>query len=90
MPNKPHKFGIKIWLMSDVDSKFVCNGSIYSGKDGEKADDELQGEHVVKKLMEPYFDKGYCVTTDNFSSLKPDNAFLIHKTTTIETIKKQA
>ena len=32
MPNKPNKFGIKFWLASDVNSKYVVNGFPYLGK----------------------------------------------------------
>jgi len=33
MPNKPDKFGIKFWLASDVETKYVVNGFPYLGKD---------------------------------------------------------
>ena len=33
MPNKPNKFGIKFWLASDVETKYVANGFPYLGKD---------------------------------------------------------
>ena len=33
MPNKPQKFGIKFWLASDVETKYVVNGFPYLGKD---------------------------------------------------------
>lgn len=31
MPNKPDKFGIKFWLASDVNSKYIINGFPYLG-----------------------------------------------------------
>ena len=33
MPNKPDKFGIKLGLLVDVCSKYLCNGKPYLGKD---------------------------------------------------------
>ena len=33
MANKPDKFGIKFWLLVDVDSKYLFNGYPYLGKD---------------------------------------------------------
>ena len=66
MPNKPDKFGIKSWVLSEVLTKYVLSGIPYLGADVEKSSNDLQGEHVVKKLLEPYFNKGYHATTDNF------------------------
>lgn len=42
------------------------NGFPYLGKDEEKLTDELQGTYVVKKLVEPYYNRGHNVTTDHF------------------------
>ena len=66
MPNKPDKFGIKFWVLVDLVSKFVCNIIPYLGKGESKNANDLLGESVVKKLMEPLKDRGYFVTTDNF------------------------
>ena len=47
------------------------------------------GERVVLKLMEPYFDMGLNVTTDNFfSSLELCKKLLVHKTTFIGTLRQ--
>jgi hypothetical protein len=43
MPNKPDKFGIKFWLLVDVESKYIVNGFPYLGKDADKTPDYLQG-----------------------------------------------
>ena len=89
MPKKPDKFGIKFWLLVDVESKYICNGYPYLGKESDKPANELQGEYIVKKLIEPYKSKGHCVTTDNFfSSLKLARSLLKVKTTFIGTMKK--
>lgn len=36
MPNKPNKFGVKFWLASDVDSKYIINALPYLGKDEDR------------------------------------------------------
>lgn len=66
MANKPDKFGIKFWLAADVNSKYLINGFPYLGKDEQRPQNILLGEHVVLKLMEPFLNKGRNVTTDNF------------------------
>ena len=40
IPLKPDKFGIKYWLISDVDSKYICNGFPYLGKHSEMLSNE--------------------------------------------------
>jgi hypothetical protein len=54
MPNKPDKFGIKFWLLCEVQNKFICNGFPYLGADIDKSSNDLVGEYVVQKLMVPY------------------------------------
>ncbi len=89
MPNKPDKFGIKFWLLCEVETKYTCNGFPYLGRDEEKQSSDLQGEFVVKKLIEPYASKGHCVVTDNiFSSHKLAKALIQRKTTFIGTVRK--
>ena len=88
MPNKPDKFGIKFWLLVDVISKFILNGFPYLGKNHDKPNNELQGEYVVKKLIEPYKNKGYCVSSDNFfTTYRLASQLLANKTTFIGTVK---
>jgi len=64
MPNKPDKFGIKFWVLADVNTKYCLNVMLYLGKDEARV--SSLGTHVVMSLMEPYFGRGYNVTTDNF------------------------
>ncbi|XP_035739246.1 piggyBac transposable element-derived protein 4-like [Vespa mandarinia] len=66
MPNKPHKFGIKFWLASDVQTKYVVSGFPYSGKDEARDASTPLSEFIVMKLLEPYTMTGRTVTTDNF------------------------
>ena len=66
MPNKPDKFGIKSWLLAEVDTKYIVNGFPYLGADVDKQTTELQGEYVVKKLLQPHYNIEYHTTTENF------------------------
>ena len=67
MPNKPGKFCIKFWMLADAEKQYIMNVPPYLGKnfDDERGGIQL-GEHVVLRLMEPFIDKGYTVTMDNF------------------------
>lgn len=73
MPKKPDKFGIKFWNLVCVNSNYLVNSFPYLGKNCDKIVGELKGEYVVKKLMGPYMNKGYCVKYR-------DNLFIILKT----------
>ncbi len=91
MPNKPEKFSLKFWLLCDYESKYVLAANPYLGKAAAKRTDYLQGEHVIKTLIEPYKDKWHCKTTDNFFTsykLAEDLLDLDWKITTIGTIRK--
>ena len=46
MPNKPDKFGIKFWLTSDIESKYVINGFPYLGKDEKRGSSIPPGESL--------------------------------------------
>ena len=71
MPQKPDKFGIKFWILAEVDSKYLVNGFPYLGKDNLRPPNRLLGEHVILELGSPIFGKGYNITCDNFfTSLK--------------------
>jgi len=64
MPNKPDKFGIKFWMLAELNSKYCLNLKPYLVKDEERV--SSLGTHVVMTLMEPYFGRGYNITMDNF------------------------
>ncbi|CAL7933005.1 unnamed protein product [Xylocopa violacea] len=66
MPNKPDKFGIKFWLVSDVSSKYIVNGFPHLGKDEGRESSVPLGEFVTLKLAKPYTGHGRNITTDNF------------------------
>lgn len=83
MPNKPDKFGIKFWLASDVDSKYVINAFPYLGKDENRPSSVQLSEYVVLKLIEPFTGSGRTVTTDNFFTSKSLAIQLLAKRTTL-------
>ena len=86
MPQKPDKFGIKFWILADLDTKYCFNVSPYLGRDEQRVDG--LGTHVVMQLMEPLFGKGHNVTTDNFFTNKDlAERLLRHKTTITGTIR---
>lgn len=88
MPNKPDKFGIKFWLASDVESKYVVNGFPYLGKDETRPSSMLLSEYVVLKLAEPFTGCGINITTDNFfTSLSLATKLLSKRTTLVGTIR---
>ena len=62
--NKPDKFGIKFWILAELNSKYCLNLKPYLGKDEERV--SSLGTHVVMTLMEPYFGRGYNITIENF------------------------
>ncbi|XP_072558700.1 uncharacterized protein [Paramormyrops kingsleyae] len=87
--SKPDKFGIKFWLATDLETKYVCNASPYLGKDPNRQKGERLAENVVMSLMEPFLDKGRNVTTDNFfTSLSLSHRLLQRNTTLLGTVNK--
>ena len=68
MANKPDKFGIKFWLVVDVENKYLFDNFPYVGKvDTRDPNLSVPGD-VVLKLMAPVFRAGHNVTCDNFFS----------------------
>jgi len=86
MPNKPDKFGIKFWILAELNSKYCLNVKPYLGKDDERV--VSLGAHVVLKLMEPYFGRGYNVTMDNFfTSAELATKLLDKRTSLVGTVR---
>ena len=55
MPNKPDKFGIKIWMAVDVENKHLYNGFLCLGQDMTRSGDANLPMDVVMKLMSLLF-----------------------------------
>jgi len=79
MPNKPDKFGIKFWVLAEVQSKYCLNMAPYLGKNNTRVDS--LGTRVVMSLMQPYFGRGYNVSTDNFFTSRDLACKLLEKRT---------
>jgi hypothetical protein len=86
--SKPDKFGLKFWLLTEVSSKYLCNGFPYLGKEESRPANLPLGEYVVHRLMEPYYNKGYNITCDNFfTSFKLAKSLMQKKTTLVGTMR---
>ncbi|KAM9988948.1 hypothetical protein ACTFIY_004992 [Dictyostelium cf. discoideum] len=63
--NKPNKWGYKLWKLV-AGNGYLVNFDVYKGK-GSLNKNEKMGETVVKQLInDKFFNKGYCLFTDNF------------------------
>ena len=65
--NKPHKWGIKLWVLACSTTAYVWRFSVYSGREGDRPEHGLSYS-VVIKLMAGLFHKWHCVFMDNFYS----------------------
>lgn len=83
MSSKPDKFGIKFFLLVEVSSKYLCNGFPYLGKNESRPLNQPLGEFVILRLIEPYTNKGYNLTCDNFFTSLPLIEKLEEKKTTL-------
>jgi hypothetical protein len=89
MGNKPDKYGIKFFLLVDADSKYVCTGFPYLGKDVQRPPNQTLADSVVMRLMESYLDKGYNLVLDSFfTSLPTAEKLLARKTSVVGTIRQ--
>ncbi|KAJ6649681.1 PiggyBac transposable element-derived protein 4 [Pseudolycoriella hygida] len=68
MPNKPVKWGYKVWCLCDSYTGFVVAFFVYTGKEDSTKNISL-GEKVVTKLVEEAnIERGSLVVMDNFFS----------------------
>ena len=69
MKSKPAKYGIKIWMLCDVETSYAMNLQVYTGKEGPRSE-KNQGCRVVLDLTHS-LKSGYGITTDNFFTSIP-------------------
>ena len=87
IPNKPDKYGIKFWVLADVETKYVANIVRYLGAQ-ERGGTPL-AESVLVKLTEKVKGKGYNITCDNvFTSLSAAEKLARNKISIVGTIRK--
>ena len=65
LPNKPTKFGIKVWVIAEAKTGYVLGFQIYTGA---SQDDQSKGlaYRIVMDLIEPFVGKDHSLYTDNF------------------------
>jgi hypothetical protein len=76
MPNKPKKWGVKVWCLANSKSKYVYNFEIYCGKNAIGLEGQApahvgegnMARNVVLGLMEGLEGKGHVLVTDNYFS----------------------
>ena len=68
MPKKPHKWGLKAWVLADSANGYVWNWELYTGKIQGRDDGKGLSHHVVMSLTKPLERKGYNIFCDNFYS----------------------
>ena len=67
MPNKPDKYGVKFWVLADVETKYVSNIDVYLGaQQKEQRCGVPLAESVVANLCKHIKGEGYNITCDNF------------------------
>lgn len=67
MPKKPEKYGVKFWVLREMNSKYVVNVIPYLGAQEKTAWADLSlAEDAISKILEPVTGKGYNITMDNF------------------------
>lgn len=71
MPNKPAKYGIKIWWICDSKSSFPLHGQIYTGKSADSSREVGVGERVVRDLCSVYKGSGRNMVMDNYFTTLP-------------------
>ena len=65
MPQKPAKYGLKFWVMSDCESSIIVNILPYSGKEGGVVQRGL-AQRVVMQLSSPFANQWRNITFDNY------------------------
>ena len=71
MPLKPVKRGIKVWECADSSNGYVCDLSVYTGKERGADPQKGLGYRVVHNLTRPLVGKNHHVFVDNFFSSIP-------------------
>ncbi|XP_008181189.1 piggyBac transposable element-derived protein 4-like [Acyrthosiphon pisum] len=89
---KRHRFGIKFFVLCDVETDFILDFIIYTGTETRllpyDANIGISGA-VVKTLIAPYLNKGYNLYTDNWYTSPILAQYLYKKKTTITgTVRK--
>ena len=88
IPNKPGKYGMKIWALCDASNAYLYNAKVYLGKET-VLPEKNQGENIVKTLCIPIYKSGRNITMDNFfTNLSLARFLLTQKLTIVGTVRK--
>lgn len=88
MPSKPAKYGIKIWAVCDVQSSYVWNIQVYTGKPSGCAPERNRGLRVVLDMTTGL--SGHNIVCDIFfTSYLLGEELLKRKQTMLGTIRKK-
>ncbi|XP_055936617.1 piggyBac transposable element-derived protein 4-like [Argiope bruennichi] len=90
MPNKPAKYGIKIFALVDARTFYTWNLEIYAGiQPAGPYNVENGPDKIVKRLLEPIFNSGRNLTVDNwYTSYDLAKDLLKKKITLVGTVRK--
>lgn len=87
MPNKPAKYGIKVWVACDAKSSYAWNMQVYMGKLPRGIPEKNQGMRVVLDLTVGL--REHNVTCHNFFTFyELDHQLLKRKMTMVGTVRK--
>ena len=64
MPDKPVRFGIKVWMFDSSKSKFVWQIEVYFDE-GTRTGEHSLGYHVVERMTIGLHHQGHCLVVDN-------------------------
>jgi hypothetical protein len=68
MPQKPNKYGMKLFILAESRTGYIWNFEVYHGKYPE-VDNSAAG--VVKRLLDKLTNKGHTVYVDRFYTIVP-------------------
>ena len=69
LPKKPHKWGLKAWVLADSTNGYTWGWKLYTGKEGDITEHGLAHRVVMDLINDQRLErKGYIVFTDNFYS----------------------
>ena len=91
IPSKRHRFGIKLFILSDCDTGLVLDMIVYTRTDINIPKDKVHGASgaIVKKLIAPYLNKGHILYIDNWYSSPSLSVYLAQNNTgSCGTVKK--
>ena len=89
IPNKPAKYGIKVWWCCDSATSYPLNGEVYLGRQPNEPRDTNQGARVVKAMVAPWYKSGRNVVGDNlFTGIELAEELLTQGMTYVGTMRK--